>query len=295
MPINPSKVLFIINPGSGNNKTDWKKEIEDYFTDNPTSIELFELPKDCNIDRIKSTIKKSNAAKVIAVGGDGTVKLVAECIQNTDIALGILPGGSANGMARELGIQNDPAQALDVVMNGETKKIHLIKVNNEICIHLADIGFNAFVVKKFEDDNTRGMWGYLKAAVKVLWQNRRMQVAVATDNATVTRNAAMVVIANATKYGNGVVINPDGTLFDNKFEVVVIRKISFREIFKMRFTQQSFDPAKTEVFQTQSLSIQSKHRVHFQVDGETMGKVTKIEAAIEKDALSVIIPRKVEE
>ncbi len=239
---------------------------------------------------VRAEIDRVQPARVIAVGGDGTVKLVATCLQQTGIPLGILPAGSANGMARELGISDEPEKALRAIAEGRERKIHLIKLNEELCIHLSDIGFNAFVIKKFEGQRRRGMWGYVKAAWKVLWQNRRMLVKIQTDEDHIWRKAAMVVIANATRYGNGVVINPEGSLYDRLFEVVIIRKVSFSEIFKMRFTRQNFNPAKTEFFQTRSLQIESASQVHFQVDGEYMGKLKKITATLLPDALTVLVP-----
>jgi diacylglycerol kinase (ATP) len=283
-------LLFIINPGSGNNATDWRKEIATFFKDKPATVELHELPVPCELKIIKDLIMERKPTRVIAVGGDGTVKLLAECLVNTLIPLGILPGGSANGMAKELDISDDPQTALETIMGGTTRRIHLVKINEELSIHLSDIGFNAFVVKKFEEGNKRGMWGYVKAAWKVLRQHSEMQVELKINNEFVTMKAVMVVIANATRYGNGVVINPAGSLFDDLFEVVIIKKISFREIFKMRFTQKNFDHRKTTLRQTRMLRIESVRKAHFQVDGEYRGKVNKIKAEIISDALSVIVP-----
>lgn len=284
------KLLFIINPGAGNGKTDWKTEIETYFSKLSHTIELFELPDPCEENIIREKIKKSKADRVIAVGGDGTLKLVANALQGSSTPVGLLPAGSANGMARELGIPLDPLKALDILVNGQTKKIHLIKIDDELCIHLSDIGFNAFVVKKFEDEGIRGMWGYIKASWKVLWTHSRMQVDIRIDDEYIRRDAAMVVIANATKYGTGVMINPEGKLDDDLFEVVIVKKISMPEIFKMRFTHRPYHPEKTELLQARSLKIKSRHKVHFQVDGEYRGKVNKVNAEIVRDALLMLIP-----
>ena len=250
MTASPSNLLFIINPGSGNKNTDWKKEIETYFSPRTDLFEIYEMPDPCKPEIIKQKIESLSPTKVIAVGGDGTVKLVAGCLLSTKIPLAILPAGSANGMAKELKIPADAKGALDVVMNGLLKKIHLVKINDQICIHLGDIGFNAFVVKKFEDENTRGMWGYIKAAWKVLYSHSKMDVGIKIDDEYIQREGAMVVIANASTYGNGVMINPKGTLEDDLFEVVIIKKISVTEIFKMRFTQGDYNPDKTELLQT---------------------------------------------
>ena len=286
----PSNLLFIINPGSGKNNTDWKQEIETYFSVLPDNFEIYEIPNPCKPEMIKQKIESFSSTKVIAVGGDGTVKLVAECLLNTNIPMALLPAGSANGMAKELNIPDEPKQAFDIVVNGSPKKIHLVKINNELCIHLGDIGFNAFVVKKFEDENTRGMWGYIKAAWKVLRNHSKMEVDLKIDDGYIHCEAAMVVIANATMYGNGVVINPKGSLGDDLFEVVIIKKISLSEIFKMRFTQRNYNPDKTELLQTRALKINSKRKVHFQVDGEYLGKINSIDAGIIPGALTVIVP-----
>jgi diacylglycerol kinase (ATP) len=286
-----SKLLFIINPNSGNNKINWSEEIENYFANSVHTISLYHLTKDCNIDTIKEKIKNFSPQKVVAVGGDGTVKLVAECILNTKIQLGILPAGSANGLAKEFEISNIPTEALDVLLKGNIQKIHAIKVNDELCIHLSDVGLNAYVVKEFENQPVRGMWGYLMASIKVLWQNPLMNIQMKIDGKIIKVKAMMIVIANATKYGSGAIINPIGKLDDDLFEVIVMKKISIREMFKMVYSHKEYDSEKTEVFQTNELNIKSIRRVHFQVDGEYLGKVKEVKAVIMPDCLKVIIPQ----
>lgn len=287
---NSLKLLFIINSKSGNNTTDWRQLIEDYFKPLNHHIELFDLPNPCDPGNIKQKVEEYQPQRVVAVGGDGTVKLAAQCLLNTGIPLGILPAGSANGMAKELNIPVNATKALDAAVNGTAKKIHLVKINDEICIHLSDIGFNAFIVKKFEAAQGRGMWGYIKAFWKVLWKHPKMRVEIQTDKTIAKRNAAMVVIANATKYGTGALINPQGKLDDEVFEVIVVKKLAIKEMFKMLVTHTPYDRSKTEIFQTSSLQIQSRRRAHFQVDGEYLGKVNNIKATILAHALEVIVP-----
>ena len=283
-------LLFIINAAAGKTKTDWEKTIRDYFDNKPHSIFTYILSDPYTPEQVQEKINTHRPDRIIAVGGDGTLKLVTESVLNSDLPVGILPGGSANGMAKELGIDTDPEKALDVIIQGTVKKIDLIRINKELCIHLSDIGFNAFVVKTFETFNKRGMWSYVKAAFQALWRHRRMQVTIAGDKQTVQRTAAMVVIANATKYGTGAVINPDGKLDDGLFEIIVIRKISFMEIVKMMITHSDFDPSKTELFAAAGVQVHSKHRVHFQVDGDYLGKIHSIQADILPGALQIIVP-----
>lgn len=290
MPENKQlKFLFILNKQSGKDDVDWKQEITQHFKESMHEINFFELPEDCTIEGIKKEIDQKHPHRVIAVGGDGTVKLVAECIMDKNIALGILPGGSANGMAKELGVEKKE-EAPRTITKGATKQIHLVKVNDEICIHLSDIGFNAFMIKEFEKEDARGMWGYVKAACSVFLKRRHMHINMEIDNKEISRKAVMVVIANATKYGTGALINPLGTLEDDKFEAIIIKKFSLPELFKMVVTHQPYHPAKTEVLQTKHLKIDAREPIHFQVDGEYLGKINKMEASILPGALTVLVP-----
>lgn len=283
-------LLFIINSAAGNNKTDWEETILQYFNDKPFSIFIYKLSNACTPKQVQEQIKKHTPNRIIAVGGDGTLKLVTESVLNSDLPVGVLPAGSANGMAKELGIPIDAEKALEIITQGNIKKIDLIRINKELCIHLSDIGFNAFVVKTFETFNKRGMWSYIKAAFRVLLRHRYMEVTIAGDNQIVKRNAAMVVIANATQYGTGAVINPNGKLDDGLFEIIVIKKISFSEIIKMMITHKDFDPRKTELFTTSGVDMRSKHHVHFQVDGEYLGKIYSLKAECLPGVLQMIVP-----
>jgi YegS/Rv2252/BmrU family lipid kinase len=290
------KILFIVNPRSGKTETNWVQTITDHFNDLSYQTDILQLEEDCDPKIISKKIDEFKPNRVVAVGGDGTVKLVAEqLLDKPDIELGILPAGSANGMAKELGIPQNPTEALELIVSGEPKKIHLVKVNDHICIHLADAGFNAFVIKMFEKAEGRGMWGYVKASWKALWQHSKLNVKIKTDDDMVQRQAAMIVIGNATKYGSGALINPEGKLDDALFEVIVVRKISFTEIFKMMVTHMAYNPEKTEVFQCTHLIITSKKHAHFQVDGEYLGKTNKVEAGLLPAAISIVVPKTTKE
>lgn len=284
------KFFFLINPISGTNKTDWTAEITAYFTDSAHTVELFELTGDFSLDKIKEKVLRFSPDRMVAVGGDGTLKLAAECIRETTIPLGILPAGSANGLATELGIPPQPAKALEVLVTGTEKKIHATLINGQLCIHLSDIGLNAYAMKKFEMQQVRGMWGYVMASLKVLWQNPRMEVEMLIDKKVIKINAAMVVVANATKYGTGAVINPVGALNDDVFEVIVIKKIAVGKLLKMAFFQAPYDPKTVEIFQTDALKMRSTKKVHFQIDGEYLGKVREVKAILLPEAFTLIVP-----
>ncbi|MGZ5135762.1 MAG: diacylglycerol/lipid kinase family protein, partial [Flavitalea sp.] len=85
-------------------------------------------------------------------------------------------------------------------------------------------------------------------------------------------------------------INPEGNLYDGIFEVVIIRQFSIREIFKMFVEFLPLNPKKTEIISATSVMINTRGKVHFQIDGEYLGKVNQVEAAIEPASLQLLVP-----
>lgn len=284
------RLLFVVNQGSGDKDTSLSEQIINFFSNSEIAIEIFELPRKCNVEQVTKAIEKIKADRVIAVGGDGTLKLVAECLLNTETPIGIIPTGSANGMAKELGIPLDIEEALEVVVNGMPKKIHATMVNQELCIHLSDIGFNAYLVKKFDELPTRGMLTYAKSAWHAFWNHRKMQVQFKVADRQIKTKAAMVVIANATKYGTGFNINPNGKLDDDVFEIILIKEYAVMEILKIWVSRLPWNPKKIESFQASEVQITTKYKAHFQVDGEYLGKTNKIEAKLLPNAINLIVP-----
>jgi diacylglycerol kinase (ATP) len=290
---NPSlRILFVINPVSGGKeKKDWEVAIRNYFRDTPHAVEIYLLTGQDDKRSVQYYLESIKPDRVVAVGGDGTVKMVTELLKETVIPLGILPAGSANGMARELGIPIEIEAALDIIVRGEVQKLDLIRINEEeICLHLSDLGLNAMLVRYFENSKGRGMWGYARSLARVLWEKQKMRVSITADGQTVKRKAYMVALANARKYGTGANINPEGDVSDGRFEIVVVRKINLLEIFKSVFTNKPFHPRRIEVFPTKQASIQLQRRAHFQIDGEYKGKLTQVSARILPKVLHVMLP-----
>lgn len=288
------KILFVINPISGTKaKIAWEPAIRKHFVGLSHIIDFFLLNGKDDATSLKYWIEKLQPDRVIAVGGDGTISLVAEQLLGKNIAMGILPAGSANGMAKELNIPIKVDAALDIILNGEIKASDVIKINDkEISLHLSDLGFNAQLVKYFEEGNLRGKFGYTLQLFKTLWRKKIINVKIKTDKEEIEKKAFMIVIANASKYGTGALINPEGNLHDGLFEIVVVRKIAFLSILKMFLHFRRFNPKKVEIFQAESATLITTKDVHFQIDGEYLGKVNKVTAQIIKGQLNLILPRK---
>lgn len=284
--------LFVVNSGSGTKQsTNWDHVINEFFIDKEHNFKIYHLPKSFTITQIKDHIKAQNPKYVIAVGGDGTVTMLANIVANTNIALGILPAGSANGMAKELGISETSDEALKIINDLNIKKCDLIKINgNKYCLHLSDIGLNAHLIKHFEEGKLRGKLGYALVILKTLWHKQKMQVIIKTKNVELRRNAFMVVLANASKYGTGAVINPEGSLSDGLFEVIIVRKLALFSLLQMLLKPGVFDPENIEIIPSTSVDITMIKPMHFQIDGEYMGKIKTVTAEICPGALNIIVP-----
>lgn len=287
------KILFAINPISGGKKKqDYEANIRQFFKDRPEQIECFLLDGSFDQESIRHWINTWKPDKVVAVGGDGTVSMIAKSLLNSGIPLGILPAGSANGMATELQLPSDLNEALKVIQGNCLQPCDVLEVNEKYyCLHLSDIGLNAKLIRYFEEGSLRGMLGYAKVALRVLWKKRWMKIHLQTKGKTIEREALMAVFANARTYGTGAVINPDGVLDDGLFEVILIKKLALSEIIKAMIDHGRFNPKKFEIVQAEAVSITTDHRVDFQVDGEYLGKIQQFKARVLPSALQILVAK----
>lgn len=287
-------ILFILNPKSGSSKkTDWVKIIGDYFKPLSYQIDFFILSGREDLLEIRDKIQKSSPGKVVAIGGDGTVSLVAQQLLQSSIPLGILRGGSANAMATDLNIPELNSEALDTIINGRIQKCDVIKINEkDFCIHLSDLGLNARIVKYFDQSAIRGMWGYARFFIKILLQAKPFHFTISMPGGDISLKGFMVVIANGRKYGTGAVINPKGMVDDGKFELVVVRKISISGMIKMFLKNKPFNSKNVVIFKTTKAEISTNRNIYFQIDGEFEGKINKVTAQIIPSALNIIVPDK---
>lgn len=284
------KILFVINKGSGKKKTDHTALIQKYYESGNDVPEYFYMTNQNDGSSLREKIRSFSPHMVVAVGGDGTVTFVAGVLSGTGIPMGILPAGSANGMAKELNIPEDAHKALEILSENNVLPVDMIRINDRICLHLADIGLNARLVKYFSDGPVRGLLGYSIALVKALRRRQRITVNVYTLSGEVKRNALMVIIANASKYGTGATINPKGDIFDGVFEVVIVKYLKLYEIARMFLRFQRFNPKNIEVIGAKRVVIETRHRTHFQVDGEYLGKTSHVEAHIVPGEIMLALP-----
>ncbi len=286
-----ARVLFVINKKSGRKKIDREKIIREFCTEYRIQAHFYTLGKRNNEAGINEALQQFKPEVAVAVGGDGTVSLLAGLLAGTGIKMCIVPAGSANGMARELNIPADTVTALQLITEGKTLNCDLLQVNKKwLCMHLSDIGLNARLIKYFQEGPVRGFPGYALALLKALNRRDNLKISMQTRHEEVKREAMMLLFANAGKYGTGATINHEGRLDDGWFEVVVVKKIGPAEIWNMFFGKKGFNPQNIELFQARSINVETTRPAHLQVDGEYLGKTSSVTAEVLNDKLQVFIP-----
>jgi diacylglycerol kinase (ATP) len=154
-------ILFVINPKSGGtDKAGLDKLIEKQCKKHNYTFDLLFTRGRDDLALIKNTIGEKVPGIVVACGGDGTINLVAKALLGADISLGIMPLGSANGLAHEFRIPEDEIDSLSIIFNEKPKLLDILSINGDkVSLHLSDVGFNAKVIKEFERDQGRGKLG----------------------------------------------------------------------------------------------------------------------------------------
>ena len=217
------KVLFVYNPISGSRRLIPVLPIIEKFTNR----DLYDYS-------IASTNHKGHATElareyalkgydaVIAVGGDGTVNEVGCGLIGTDTALGIIPCGSGNGLARHLGVSMDPFKAVKWLDKSVYTTIDYGTINDHPFFCTCGVGFDATVSERFSNAGSRGMLTYLESILKEIATYNNQLYKLSFDDSSETFECFIVTCANAGQWGNNAYIAPTASLQDGLLDVVVI-------------------------------------------------------------------------
>ena len=166
---------------------------------------------------------KDGYSRVVSVGGDGTMNEVASGLIRTDVALGLVPLGSGNGLARDLGLPMDFERSVEVALTGGIRTIDSGCVNGQAFFNVMGFGYDAELGLRFNASKHRGFLNYFKIGVTVYFQYRRQTYQVEVgDGESVAFKAYLVAVANSTQYGGGVRIAPQANLQDGLLNMVAI-------------------------------------------------------------------------
>ncbi|MCD8183037.1 MAG: diacylglycerol kinase family lipid kinase [Bacteroides sp.] len=298
MDENEKRISFIINPISGTQgKEQILKWLDEKLDKEKYAPEVIYTERAGHAVGIAAQKAEEEAFAVVAIGGDGTINEIARSLVHTKTALGIIPCGSGNGLARHLQISMDPRQAIDIINEGLIDIIDYGKINDVSFFCTCGVGFDAFVSLKFSKAGRRGPLIYLEKTLLESLKYRPETYELEMDGNSITRyKAFLIACGNASQYGNNAYITPQATLNDGLLDVTVLEPFTVLDVPSLSFQlfNKTIDQnSRIKTFRCKTLRI---HRskpgvIHF--DGDPMMMGEHLDVGIIKRGLQVIVPRNV--
>lgn len=223
------KVVVIINPISGAGR---RRDLARLRAEQAAALveqrqldaEVFVTERPGHARELAQAARRRGATLFVAWGGDGTVNEVGSALIESEASLAIVPTGSGNGLARELGISLDPAAAFQTMFEGRSRLIDAGELDGHLFFNIAGLGLDAQVARRFAEGGLqrRGFVRYLELAAREVVSFVPLEYAVSADGHHLVVRPLLIAIANARQYGNGALIAPGAVLDDGKLDIVVV-------------------------------------------------------------------------
>jgi len=289
-----NKVLFIINKYSG---TGYSPALEGKILAQCENKNL-----ECTIEFTReqghaTTLARmavdENYKMVFAVGGDGTMNEVAQGLLRSTVAMGIIPKGSGNGLARHLRIPLSIDNALKLLDMEKTIEIDTININNHLSVNVSGIGFDGHVAEMFARDGKRGLFTYGKLVISQFNKFEAFECQITLDGITTKENLFSISFANSSQFGNNAFIAPTASLCDQLIDVCMVNKMNtlqglqfVRKLFNKTLTQSK----QVRISQAREIKITTIKEIPFHIDGEAAEATTSFDIRINPSSLRVITP-----
>lgn len=286
-----NRILFIQNPIAGRHRHKLqKKEIEKIFHQG-TYIEIAATHGPSDASRIVSE-RLSDFDIFVAVGGDGTVNEVGKELIGTEKILGIIPAGSGNGLARELGMNMDRNIAMIQLAEHNLSAIDTIQIGTSPCLNVAGLGFEAEVAHHFKTMKTRGFSSYAKSVVKLLSSHRPLDIKMEINEKTFNRKIFSLSFSNSRQFGNNAFNSPLAGFNDGIIDVSVIKP--FPIVLAPELTIRLFNKTLHrswfyEVNKTENIHILNSGEMRWHIDGEPVIINGPLDISIRKKSLKVLM------
>lgn len=234
--------------------------------------------------------------RIIAVGGDGTVREVASALVNTDAALGILPFGTGNDIAKPLNIPTETEPALNALLNGKPRPVDCGRVNDSYFFNIAGMGFDVDVLVETErfKKKRKGMLPYLLGVMSAVVHKKKIPMKITLDGKERNTELLMIDIANGKYFGGGMKVAPDASPFDGLFDVVMVKYVSLLRFLTLlpsfikgghiKYAEVTVCRAKTV-----DIELEDGDELPIQTDGE-IDNVTPARISMECGAVNIILP-----
>jgi diacylglycerol kinase (ATP) len=276
------KALFIINPIAGGKKKDGvpdlidqnlDKDVFDYdiiFTDGVSHAQQIAAEAAGKFD------------EVVAVGGDGTVNEIASAIVGSSTALGVVPFGSGNGLARFLKIPMDTARSIKTLSAFKVETIDSGRMNGMPFFNMAGMGFDAHIAEVFSHGKTRGFITYIKSTFQEIVRYKPQLYRIDIDGVMYEREAFIISIANSSQWGNNVHVSPRASVQDGLLDVCIIRQFPVWRLpeFGIRLMLKTIESSDyIEIIKGKKINItrQSAGPVHLDGEPRIMGADLKVQ------------------
>lgn len=228
---------------------------------------------------------------VVAAGGDGTVNEVASVLRHTETALGIIPCGSGNGLARTLGISMDFDRAIETIAHYRPYSIDCGVAEGRPFFCTFGVGFDAAVTEKFASGKRRGKMQYVRSALLEYLNFSPDNYAIEIDGEIYTEEAFQIAVCNTSQYGNNAYIAPRASLSDGLLDVIVIRNGSpiDQAMVGLGLLSGQIDKNRIiDTFKAETVNIIRLKEGPAQIDGEPLHMGRKVRIHCEKGCLKVL-------
>lgn len=244
----------------------------------------------------------SGADVVLACGGDGTMRFVAQALAGTGVAMGLLPAGTGNLLARNLDMErHDLAGATRTALTGDDRAVDVGRVRvddapeEEVFLVMAGMGFDAAIMAgaPAELKARVGPFAYVVAGLRSL-HGRRVRVSLAIDDGPVLqRRIRTVVVGNCGKLLGGLVLMPDAEVDDGTLDVVILAPkgiVGWAAVSARVLTRRRAGHPRVEHWQARRVTITAEAAQQAQFDGDPVGDVRVLSMRVDPGALLVRVP-----
>jgi diacylglycerol kinase (ATP) len=289
-------LLLIVNPISGarGHRGDSARLrvaiAERVLAERKTAAEIVLTERARHAGELAAAAVARGVERVVVWGGDGTVNDAAGPMIGAPTALGIVPSGSGDGLARGLGLSRDPEIALRAAIAGTPRPIDVGWIGERHFLNVAGIGFDAAVAHAFNQRGRRGARAYFATGLPMVWTYQASHYDIQSDAVTVSGRQFMIAFANGPQYGNGIILCGTARFDDGWLDAVVLADGSPLQQFwrarRLNFRRQA--PASGIVRARLTEATVSGEHLRCHADGETFDAAGTLRIRLQPQALRVV-------
>jgi YegS/Rv2252/BmrU family lipid kinase len=291
------QIIFIVNPISGTqNKRAILKLIDERINRDLFDYRIVRTQYAGHAVEIARQAAEDKADLVVAIGGDGTINEIGRSLVHTDTALGIIPCGSGNGLARHLHIPMDARAAIDLINECPTLGIDYGLINQRPFFCTCGVGFDAFVSLKFADSGKRGLLTYLENTLHESLTYEPETYEIEDETGSVKYKAFLIACANASQYGNNAYIAPQASLTDGLMDITILEPFTVLDVPSLAFQLFNRTINRNSCIKTlraKKIKIHRQHGGVLHFDGDPVMDGKDIEVELIPQGLTVIAPKEV--